>query len=277
MIEYPIYIISKGRYDVKRKMTWDFLKDENIDFVLIVEPSEAKEYEKITENLLVLPKDNYGTSIYARMYALEDSLKKGYSHHFLLDDNMKNIVVLWKGRRYTTKISYLLKSLNIVSKMYEDVLIYGFQEYQFLLGVNVPISFNNHIYSFFLIDNTIYEKGIHWRLKYNEDVDICLQTIAKGYFTAQIRLFSFHKYVTREIKGGNTDTLYKGRNSKVLKTNILKAYYPNIVKVDNRFGRYHHVISWQKFPKIPKKKLEYERWKSELISLYRQAVSEVKV
>ncbi|MEN2998854.1 MAG: hypothetical protein ABDH28_07475 [Brevinematia bacterium] len=272
-LEYPVYVISKGRYRYTRnRMTWSFLKEEGIPFYLVVEPSEAGRYKEIHDNLLVLPEDNYGFSTPARNFAWEHSIKMGYKAHFILDDNINRVSVVAKGKRKMVRISYLLEASLYVSKMYEKWGMIGFREEQFMIEPQRrPITFNTHIYSFMLINNNL---PFRWKLKYNEDVDMNLKTIGNGFYTIQILVFTFHKYQTRLLKGGNTSTLYTQINSKVLKTNTLVAQYPHIVRGKNKFGRFHHEIDWKKFYSKPIKSDKYEEFREKLVKLYKDAIRE---
>lgn len=273
MIEYPVYVISKGRYKYTRnRMTWTFLRQEGIPFYLVVEPSEAREYERIHDNLLILPEDNYGYSVPARNFVWEHSMKMGYEAHFVLDDNIDKVLVVGRGKRKMTRIANLLKACIYVSKMYEKWGMIGLREGQFIIKPQKKfITFNTHVYSFILINNNL---PFRWRLKYNEDIDINLQTIGRGFFTISVLIFSFHKYQTRFLEGGNTSTLYTQRNSKILKTNTLVAQYPHIVKGKNKFGRFHHEIDWRKFYAIPPKSDKYGEYREKLVLLYKEAMRE---
>jgi hypothetical protein len=85
---FPIYIISKGRYD--KPLTALLFEKANIDYFIAVEPQEAKQYiEKLGINrVLILPFSNLGLGSYpARNYCWEHSKNNGYEYHWLFDDN----------------------------------------------------------------------------------------------------------------------------------------------------------------------------------------------
>ena len=100
---FPIYIISKGRY--KRRPTANLLEQMEAEYFIVVEKEEYKEYKKVVKGkVLILPqkyKDNYdcfwedndprhGPGA-ARNYCWEHSKKNGYSHHWVMDDNIEAI------------------------------------------------------------------------------------------------------------------------------------------------------------------------------------------
>jgi hypothetical protein len=85
--------------------------------------------------------------------------------------------------------------------------ISGF-EYRYFCTKPPKIAFkiNVHIYSAMLISNSI---KFRWRLKYNEDVDLCLQVLHNGGRTASCVYYMTHKVTTaKKMKGGNQDELF---------------------------------------------------------------------
>ena len=91
-----------------------------------------------------------------------------------------------------------------------------------------------------------------WRLKYNEDVDLCLQVLHNGGSTASCVYYMADKVSTsKKMKGGNQDELYKNNNplKKLLKAKMLESVWPQYAKTVIRFNRYHHFVDWKKFAK----------------------------
>ena len=125
-----------------------------------------------------------------------------------------------------------------------------------MFGVNImrPFRVNVHLYSALLINNEI---PYRWRLKYNEDVDLCLQILNGGLCTIQMCAYLVMKTsTTAKMKGGNQDELYKNNNTnkKLLKAKSLETVWPQYVKTVIRFGRPHHQVSWKKLFKQPLKR-----------------------
>jgi hypothetical protein len=91
-----------------------------------------------------------------------------------------------------------------------------------------------------------------WRLKYNEDVDLCLQVLHNGGSTASCVYYMANKVSTAvKMKGGNQTELYKGNAPKknLLKAKMLEAVWPQYTKTVIRFNRHHHMIDWKQFKK----------------------------
>ena len=98
---FPIYIISKGRWE--SRLTSKALESMKVPYHIIVEESEYDKYCNVIDEdkILIKPKkydDEYDTfyndddprkgSGTARNFAWDDSIKKGFSWHWVMDDNL---------------------------------------------------------------------------------------------------------------------------------------------------------------------------------------------
>ncbi len=259
-IKYPIYIVSKGRWE--NPITAKYFLKENIPFKIAVEPQEFENYKKTIpeKNILVLPFSNLGLGSYpARNYCWENSIKNGFKKHWLFDDNIYGIGKSIKGIRRKNSIKGLvaLKNSEIFFDKYTKLAIGGFN-YSYFIGpwVTKPFNTNVHVYSGMLITNEI---PYRWRLKYNEDVDLCLQALNDGWNTILLNIYYIRKVSTvAKLKGGNQTELYKGNapEKKLLKAKSLEAVWPQYVETRVRFGRIHHYVNWKKHFKQPLKRNE---------------------
>lgn len=128
--------------------------------------------------------------------------------------------------------------------------ITGFEEPNFVVKPP-PRAFkrNCHVYSLLLIKNSLLYR---WRLKYNEDVDLCLQVLHGGGATASCLYYMADKVSTSaKMRGGNQDELYKNNDpkKKLLKAKMLEAVWPQYAKTVIRFNRFHHFVDWRIFSK----------------------------
>ncbi len=250
--EYPVYIISKGRYE--KTLTADNFELAGINYLIAVEPQEYEQYcNKLgSHRVLKLPFSNLGLGSYpARNFCWEHAKANGYKYHWLFDDNIQCFKKWIDGKRKTIlDINSALLFVEVNAKK-TNVDITGFFEPNFT--VNVPkktFRYQCHVYSAMLIKNDL---PYRWRLKYNEDVDLCLQVLHNGGTTSQCYYYMADKVATsQKMKGGNQDELYKGNDPKknLLKAKMLEAQWPQYSKTVIRFGRHHHLIDWKQFKNV---------------------------
>lgn len=249
--DYPIYIISKGR--AYNPMTALNFEKAGINYLIAVEPQEKEEYIKVLgeKRILVLPFKNLGLGSYpARNYCWEHAKNNGYKYHWLFDDNIQCFVKWIDGKR--KKIDDIISAIKYVENYAKktNIDILGFEEPNFVVKPpKKPFKINCHVYSAMLIKNNL---PYRWRLKYNEDVDLCLQVLHNGGFTASCVYYMADKVSTaQKMKGGNQTELYKGNDPKknLLKAKMLEAVWPQYAKTVIRFNRHHHLVDWRVFSK----------------------------
>jgi hypothetical protein len=249
--KYPIYIISKGRYD--KTLTADNFEKSGLNYLIAVEPQEYDLYcKKLGEKrVLKLPFSNLGVGSYpARNFCWEHARSMGAKYHWLFDDNILFWMKWINGKR--RKIESLNEAFVYVESFVDkhNITIGGFEEPNFVVKPpKKPFKINCHVYSAMLIKNNI---PFRWRLKYNEDVDLCLQVLHNGGSTASCVYYMANKVSTADkMKGGNQTELYKGNapEKNLLKAKMLEAVWPQYAKTVIRFNRHHHLVDWRVFKK----------------------------
>lgn len=250
--EFPIYIISKGRYE--NPITAKSFDQAGIKYFIAVEPHEYDLYCSVlgNEKVLKLPFSNLGLGSYpARNFCWEHAKAKGYKYHWLFDDNIRGLAKWINGKKKS--IDDINSGLVYVEKYtkLKNIDINGF-EYRYFVAKppKKPFKENCHVYSALLIRNDL---PYRWRLKYNEDVDLCLQVLHNGGSTASCIYYMSNKTTTSaKMKGGNQTELYQGNAPKknLLKAKMLEAVWPQYAKTVIRFNRHHHLVDWKQFKKI---------------------------
>lgn len=248
---YPVYIISKGRYD--KTLTADNFEKAGIDYLIAVEPHEYDLYVKKlgSKRVLKLPFSNLGLGSFpARNFCWEHAKAHGYKYHWLFDDNIIEFKKWIDGKRkHIDEINNALLYVEQFAKK-TNIDILGFEEQNFVVKPpKKPFKLNCHVYSAMLIKN---ELPYRWRLKYNEDVDLCLQVLHNKGTTASCVYYMADKVSTaNKMKGGNQDELYKGNDTKkkLLKAKMLEKAWPQYAKTVIRFNRIHHFVDWKIFQK----------------------------
>ena len=247
--KYPIYVISKGRWE--SRYTSKRLDEAGVPYKIVVEPSE---YEKYCEHIdrrkvIKLPSDfskRGKGSIPVRNWVWKHSIKQGFKRHWVLDDNIEYFLRLNNNKR--RKVQYVgalfAAAENFVDR-YENVALAGFHLSCFVKGMTPckPFILNTRIYSCILIQNDIPFK---WRGKYNEDTDLSLRVLKKGYCTVLFHSMLMLKHTMR-INGGNTDELYKDGRLEFAQS--LKKQHPDVVDVVKKYGRWHHQVDYSSFKK----------------------------
>ena len=247
-IKYPIYIVSKGRW--KNPLTAKCFMSENIEFKILVEPQEYDNYCKTIPEKFVqkLPFSNLGLGSYpARNEAWKDSIINGHLKHWVFDDNIRCFSRLNNGLRVKESALLAITTAESFADRFLNLSLLAFN-YRYFVNKETakPFSINTHCYSAILIKNEI---PFRWRMKYNEDVDLCLQALHNRHCTILLNAFLIDKTSTSaKMKGGNQDELYKGNSfeKKVLKSKSLEQVWPQYVQTKVRFGRPHHFVDWKK-------------------------------
>jgi len=244
--KYPIYIISKGRYDNMK--TPYALDNMNIDYKLVVEPQEFNLYAKqIDESkILVTPFSNLGQgSIPVRNWVIEHSISNGDKRHWIMDDNISGFGYQKGGRRVNSKTNgdFFRKCEEFVDR-YTNVSMAGIR-YRFHHNyVKSPFYLNTRIYSCILLDNSIKER---WRGKYNEDTDLSLRVLKGGMCTMLFTWCYCNKSASMTMNGGNTCEIYKNTDNRREFAESLQNQHPDVAKVVWRYNRWHHDVDYSSF------------------------------
>jgi hypothetical protein len=252
---YPIYIVSKGRFN--NCLTVRELEYMKVPYKIVIEPQEYESYlKKINKDkIIVLPFSNLNQgSIPARNFIWEHSLLNKNKRHWILDDNIEGFHRLNKNMKPKVTSGTIFKIAEDFVERYSNVALAGFNYYSFCKTTDkVPAFYlNTRIYSCILIDNKIPHR---WRGIYNEDTDLSIRVLKDGYCTILFNAFLAGKITTMRMKGGNTDQLYKDDGRKKM-AESLQQCHPDIVKVVWKFNRWHHQVDYKNFKvnKLIKKK-----------------------
>lgn len=244
--KYPVYVISKGRWD--SRLTVRALEEKNIPYRVVIEPQEYDEYAAVINpaKILTLPFSNLGQgSIPARNWVWEHSISEGWERHWILDDNIREFYRFNKNKRYRVKSGVMFKAAEDFVDRYENFALAGFQYRAFVASIQKypPFILNTRIYSCILIKNDIPHR---WRGRYNEDTDLSLRILKDGWCTILFYAFIADKIRTMTMKGGNTDELYKG-DGRWQMAYSLKQQHPDVVDITRRWGRWQHIVNYRPF------------------------------
>ena len=246
--KYPIYVISKGRWD--SRLTSKALERMKVPYHIVVEPQEYKYYSDVIDKqkILTLPFKNLGQgSIPARNWVWEHSIQNGHLKHWILDDNIYDFYRLNRNARHIVQTGTIFVCAEDFTDRYENVLISGFNYRFFMVPTDKhpPYYLNTRVYSAILIQNTIQHR---WRGRYNEDTDLCIRVLKDGYCTILFNAFLQEKAGTMTLKGGNTDELYAD-DGRLKMAKSLQEQHPDICTITWKFGRWQHQVDYDVFKK----------------------------
>ncbi len=261
MNKYPMYIVSKGRWDVC--LTAKALDKINAEYYIVVEQSDYDKYAEFysKEKLLVVPQyyhdtydtfDDLGDSKskgpgVARNFCWDHSIKLGYDWHWVFDDNIRDFYIYNNNKRIRVGDTTIFRVMEEFCELYENIAQAG-PNYRFFVVEKAkypPFILNTRIYSMLLIRNDI---PYRWRGRYNEDTDLSLRILKDGWCTVQFNMFLGDKLWTQTLKGGNMQEFYS-KEGTLPKSQMLVNMHPDVTKLVWRFNRWHHYVDYSQFKK----------------------------
>jgi hypothetical protein len=249
--KYPVYVISKGRWE--SRLTSRALERIDVPYRIVIEPQEYDNYAAVISptKILTLPFSNLGQgSIPARNWVWEHSRGEGAERHWILDDNIRCFRRFLHNQRIRVSDGTIFRAAEDFTDRYLNVALSGFN-YTFFAGgavtncIEKPFLLNTRIYSCILIRNDIEYR---WRGRYNEDTDLSLRVLKAGWCTILFYAFLADKQATMTMKGGNTDMLYKG-SGRLQMAQSLQQQHPDVVKITRKWGRWQHLVDYRPFAK----------------------------
>lgn len=246
--KYPIYVISKGRWE--SRLTVKALERMQIAYQIVIEPQEFDDYARVidAEKILTLPFSNLGQgSIPARNWCWEHSLTRNAERHWIVDDNISGWIRLHQNTRLSLDSSIAFTAIENFVDRYENIALAG-PNYRFLGGTHrdpkvPPFYRNTRVYSCILIKNDI---PYRWRGRYNEDTDLSIRALKDGWCTVLFNAIKINKQATMTMKGGNTDELYAD-DGRLKMAESLRDQHPDCVRITRKWDRWQHHVDYSRF------------------------------
>ncbi len=245
--KYPIYIISKGR--AESRLTARALELDKVPYKIVIEPQEYEQYASVIDasKILVLPFSNLGQgSIPARNWVWEHAIGTGSFRHWILDDNIRAFGRLNRNMKIRANAGIILGIAEDFVDRYENIAMAGFEYHYFLPRKDkvAPYRLNTRVYSNILLRNDLPHR---WRGKFNEDTDLSIRILKDGWCTILFQALTSYKAPTLQMKGGNTNELYEQTDKRYEFAKSLYDQHPDIVKIVQRYGRWHHDVDYTPF------------------------------
>lgn len=244
---YPVYIVSKGRWETRQ--TSKALESIGVPYRIVVEPQERDAYAAVIDpaKILVLPFSNLGQgSIPARNWIWEHAVGEGTERHWILDDNIFAFYRFNRNLKVPVKSGAMFRAAEDFVDRYENVAQAGFQYFMFISRKTPPpgpFTLNTRVYSCILLRNDL---PYRWRGRYNEDTDLSLRILKDGHCTVLFNAFLARKSPTMTMKGGNTDELYQG-DGRLRMAKSLQEQHPDVTKIAWKWGRWQHSVDYRPF------------------------------
>lgn len=243
---YPVYIISKGRWE--SRLTSKALEKMSVQYRIVVEPQEYDHYSQVINpsKILTLPFSNLGQgSIPARNWVWEHAVSEGHARHWILDDNIRYFYRLNRNKRYEDLSGGIFRAMEDFVDRYENVAMAGPHYRMFAPSDQARPAFllNSRVYSCILIKNDI---PYRWRGRYNEDTDLSLRALKDGWCTVLFYAFLADKITTMKMKGGNTEELYHG-DGRLKMAQSLQEQHPDVTTITRKWGRWQHHVDYRPF------------------------------
>lgn len=255
---YPIYIVSKGRWE--SRLTAKTLEKMNVPYNIVVEELEYENYKKVCKgNVIILDKEyqiKYDTFDdlgdlkskgpgAARNFVWDHSLKNGYDWHWVMDDNIGGFGRLNRNLYVRVTSGTIFKCIEDFCLRYKNIAEAGLNYDFFARAKTVipPFLLNTRIYSCLFINNNI---PYRWRGRYNEDTDLSLRVLKDKWCTIQFNAFLQEKATTQQLKGGNTEEFYS-KEGTLPKSQMIEKMHPDVAKVTWKFNRWHHQVNYKPF------------------------------
>jgi len=244
---YPVYIISKGRWETR--FTSKALEKIGVPYHIVVEPQEEAQYAAVIDpaKILVLPFSNLGQgSIPVRNWVWEHSMKSGAERHWILDDNIQGFYRLNWNLKLPVASGTIFRCAEDFTDRYTNVGISGFNYFMFTKRKDKlpPCVLNTRVYSCILLNNSISHR---WRGRYNEDTDLSIRILKDGMCSILFNAFLAYKTTTMTMKGGNTEDLYEIEDGRLKMAQSLADQHPDVARVTRKWGRWQHHVDYSSF------------------------------
>lgn len=258
--KYPLYIVSKGRW--QSRLTMKALERMGLPYFVVVEAQEADDYRAVLDptlaTVLILdPTYQRDYDVFAetpgvtstgsgpaRNFAWDHASANGAARHWVIDDNIAGFFRLNNNLKVPVRTGSVFRAMEDFVDRYVNVAMAGPQYFRFVprKDVHPPFTLNTRIYSCNLIRNDV---PFRWRGRYNEDTDLSLRMLKAGWCTVLFNTLLQNKSDTRKMKGGNTDSIYT--IGTLEKSRMLAQMHPDVARLTWKFNRWHHHVDYRRF------------------------------
>jgi hypothetical protein len=233
-------------------MTIRMFEKLGVPYTIFVEPQEYDAYVKhvASQKIHILPHQNKGLTV-TRNYIWDYAAERGYEWFWTFDDNIDGLYRFNHNLKTPCADATVLAVVEDFASRYENLAITGLNYFMFVKRKYVipPYILNTRIYSNMLIRTFAQDKtGKPYRnvTFFNDDTDLCLRVLKDGWCTVLFNAFLIYKQTTMTVNGGMTD-YYNETNKRLEFVKELQDAHPDIVRLTEKWGRYHHHVDYSSF------------------------------
>jgi hypothetical protein len=254
---WPIFIPTKGRHESRHTIKmFDAL---DVPYTIFVEAHERDLYAQhvAPERIHVLPHRDRGLTA-TRNYIWDYATQRGTPWFWTFDDNISGLFRFNYNLKTPCGDATIMAVIEDFVERYENVAIAGMNYFMFVIRKEQrpPYTLNTRVYSNMLIRTGLQNRdGSPLRnvTFFNDDTDLCLRVLKDGWVTVLFNAFLIEKKVTMTIKGGMTEYYEKTNKRREFVEELIRAH-PDIVRMTERWGRWHHWVDYSRFKQTLKRR-----------------------
>ena len=242
-MKYPILIASKGRANESYLLSE--LRKSDREWWYVVEPQDEPDYRKLTDNLIILPKNDQGIA-YVRQFILELCKDKN-TWYWTIDDDITQFYKTVNNRNQKSDMESALSfAESALAKTKRNIGQMSLDYQQMAWSSKKPIHWNRRCDVCVLINPKVparYRKEVELK----EDRDFTLQVLAAGYSTGLVSAYSI-ACPAIGMKPGGLQPLYQKQGKLNQSVKRMCELWPGIcTSIIKKDGSPDAKIDWKVF------------------------------
>lgn len=223
-----------------------------VPYTIFVEAQEVDAYAAHVrkDRIHILPHRDKGLTV-TRNYIWDFAASRGLERFWTFDDNIAAMYRFNRNLKVPCADATMMAVIENFADRYENIAITGMNYFMFVKrkAVIPPYILNTRVYSNMLIRTEARDpNGKPYRnvTFYNDDTDLCLRVLKDRWCTVLFNAFLIEKRTTMSVSGGMTE-YYEKTDKRLEFVRELQEAHPELVKLTEKWGRYHHQVDYTGF------------------------------